>query len=290
MISMRLERLTNATAQKGPIPALILHTLPRITIEGEPANRQPPALIHFRANANILGVPIPDVSRESALPFGQPVTFFGNQDTKWQLRFPRYLIEAVESVRVHDVSVTLNVDIGCWSQPTQPNFTPFEWSNAQYTEEIPQSRWLPLLEEMGYPGGWLIEVSKPAIKGMDDAVKFLDEAQRHLGERSPKAALLACRQAWDCVDSLMAPLTEDVRRSIDGLSKGENAQPSKADRVLAIKGAVDKFDQIGPHSDSYEITLDDANLGYRLTAEALSYLSRRLVDAESARRGRKKDG
>jgi hypothetical protein len=290
VISLRVDRLNNATVLRGPIPALVIHTVPRITVDGQQNTKQPPSLIHQRVTASILGVSIPDASRESVWPFGQPVTFFGNQEANWQLRLPRYILDAIESVRQHDVTVVLNVEIGVWTQPTQANYSPFEWTNAQYIEEIPQSRWLPLLDELGYGGGWLIEISKPSIKGLEDAIKFLDEAQKSLGERNPKAALLSCRQAWDQIDSILDPLGTGVAAAINGLSKGESGQPSKADRVIAIQAAVDKFDQIGPHSDSYEITLDDALLGYRLTVEAISYLSKRIVEAETAKLPRKRSG
>jgi hypothetical protein len=268
---------------KGPIPALRVNLISRISeLPTGPAAGKQPLLLLLRSRAEIQGVPIPEVVDEAGLTFGQQVGFLNHHEVKWQIRLPRYVINAIESVRHDNVQLTLTTEIGYWDpvQPTPPQ-GPFGWTNAQFTEKIPQSEWLRLLEELGYSGGWVVEVPRPSVEGMAEAVRFLGEAWEKIDRRDAPGAVSDCRKAWDSVDSIVKGRSATISSEIDGLSKGEPNRDTKSKRVEEIRRWTDSFVQIGPHSDVYEVTMDDALLAYRLTTSLMSYVGRKVVQAET---------
>lgn len=286
MVYVRFEKLGVPTVVKGPLPSLQLRTLPRVSNEGlsEAQAKDPgPILIQVHASATIQGIPIDSVSLASGMAAAQPLSFFGQREALWNLRLPRYVLEAVEESRQNDVNVVLTVEFLCWLPNTPENRFPWQWTNAQYIEEIPQSRWLTLLEDLGFSGGWLIELSKPRTKGMDTVQKYLVEADGLLGTHNPKGALLACRQAWATLESILVPVEPDVSKLIDGLSRGEEKRPSKSKRIEEIREAIEALTQIGPHEEAYEVSMDDALTAYRLTVSLTAFYSKKIHEAEGLR-------
>jgi hypothetical protein len=60
----------------------------------------------------------------------------------------------------------------------------------------------------------------------------------------------------------------------------EEKQPTKSKRISDARQAIDKFCQIGPHSDIYQVTMDDALAAYRLTASLIAFLSKKVQDSQ----------
>ena len=289
MVSVRFDKMALPTVIKGPIPTLQLKVLPRISTEGlsEAQAKDPgPLLISLHATGSVQGVPIDPVTFAGGLALGQPLDYFGQREALWNFRLPRYLIDAIESQRVDNVGLQLTVELLVWLPHTQENRFPWQWTNAQWSEEIPLSRWLTLLDELGYSGGWAVELTRPRTQGMDSVRKYLEEAETAIESRNPKAALVACRQAWVTTDSILEPLAADVNKVIDGLSRNEAGKDSKSKRIEKIRAAVTSLTQIGPHEESYDVTMDDAVTGYRLTLELVAYISKKIRESEDLRRAR----
>ena len=280
MIAFRLDRASPTfSVVKGPIPALKVKTISRIS--GIHASQKPAISLFFRARANVQGIPISEISDDAHHTFGEQLGFLDSHELSLTLRLPRYLLEAIESTRKDNVQVDLSVELGWWTPEPDEFSRQFGWTNAPFQETIPQSDWMVFLEQLGFDGGWAVEIRKPRIGGLDDAMKHLSAAEGLLSSHQPEAAVAECRKAWDRADDLLESRTAALATVVDGHSKGEPGKPSKSQRIAKLQDAVDQWTQIGPHSDLYGVTMDDALLAYRSTVSLLAYLSRGLARAES---------
>jgi hypothetical protein len=258
----------------GPIPALKVKLISRV--RGVAVGAGAATLLHIGVRASVQGIPITDAYVENQRPFSDQLGFLDSHEMLLMLRLPRYLLDAVESQRTDNVQIDVSVEIGFWNGSSSSPNDPFGWASAYYMEKIPQSEWLGLLEKLGLGAAFLIEFRTPRIVGLDDAVRHLESARKHLAEHDPASSVSDCRKAWDRLDVAIQPYEAKLTSAIDGLSVGEKNQPTKAQRVAEIRKSIDKLAQIGPHSDLYDVAQEDALLVYRMTVCAASYLASQL--------------
>jgi hypothetical protein len=222
------------------------------------------------------------VEMENSGTYGATAADLRNREATWNVQFPRWLAAAIESTRSGDVVVDLAVEFR-FRTDEKPPFGPYFSVYANCHDKVSERDWLNLLQQIGYRGGWVVEVPNPPIDGLERAVGFLESAMRKVETRDPAGAVSDLRKAWDVADSILDARKNDRDQAIDGLSRGEPGRPSKSQRILEIRKGIDNLCQIGPHSDVYEVTAEDALLAYRLTVSMIAYLGRKSQDIASRR-------
>ena len=193
-----------------------------------------------------------------------------------EFQFPRWIIEAIESVRVDDIEFSLSLDL-LYSYKDQSSNT-FAINNKQTVKQIQysQRKWLNILREMNYSESWLIEVQRPNIEGMDTVVEHLRKAADCISTRDYDNCMASTRIAWDSFKPLLESKWESIARLIDEGSLGQEGRESKSKRVRNLKNKVHKFSHVGIHREAYKVFPEDALLSYHLTVSMISYLSKWL--------------
>lgn len=227
----------------------------------------------------INGGPADSVFQESGPRFGGDLSESFNQDAKWLVRVPRHLIDAIESTRTHDVQLSVSVELRYFRTGAQPHETlGAAWAHLQ--AKVSQKEWLDCLQAMGYHGGWLLEVERPRAEGWPRAVEFLDRAADRIASRDSEGAIVQCRSVWESLAPLLDAAGSGIAAEVDRGSAPEKGEPPKSERITVLRKAVLKWSHAGAHPESYQASLDDALLAYRLTAALVSYLSRKAAQAE----------
>ncbi len=172
---------------------------------------------------------------------------------------------------------------------------PFKGSLSFFIK-LTESEWLKILKELKYSDRMLIELDAPnlnlpGMKGFDEVLKKIDQANTKLSERAnPEDILSDLRSAWDLVDKYINDYNKEINKLIKDKSKEEKTQPPKEERIEKIhkamlsylgsindlKESIDKFTQIGPHREIYHSTMEDAELAFRLTTSLIAYYSKLL--------------
>ena len=193
-----------------------------------------------------------------------------------EFQFPRWIIEAIESVRVDDVQFDLSFDLlySCIEQPTNK----FVIENRQVIQKIEysQRKWLDILRQMNYSESWLIEVQRPNIEGMDIVVEHLCKAADCLSTRDYDDCMVNTRAAWNSFKPLLESKWESIGKLIDEGSSGQKGKDSKSKRVRIIREKIRDLTHVGAHREEYIVFPEDALLSYRLTVSMISYLSKWL--------------
>lgn len=264
------------TGGAGPPPAIRLKTYSRARAEAS-ATGAPPIdehLLDLRPRVSFAGVRLEWIEIDNGPRFGSAARELANREVFWVVRPSREEIQAINAARSGDVRVDLSVEFRYLTKEQMP-FGPYESVDTPCQVKVSERDWLGILDQLGYYGGWVVEVPRPTIDGMEEVVRFLDSAWNKLQAHDPPGTVADLRKAWDRADPILDAFASDRDHSIDGLSRGEADQPPKSRRIGDIRKAIDKFTQIGPHSDVYEVTSDDALLAYRLTASMVAYLSKK---------------
>ena len=84
--------------------------------------------------------------------FGADVAGHLSQVMKWRVQLPRYLLEAIESNRVHDIAIDVSVELR-YPQDTSLPFGEFRAVFASLLLRVSGKDWLDALGAMGYRGG-----------------------------------------------------------------------------------------------------------------------------------------
>lgn len=261
----------------GPPPTIRIKTYSRARAETSGSGATggiDEHLLDIIPRVTFAGVRLAWVEPENAPLFGSTVRDLQNRDVFWVVRVSRNEIDAINSTRAGDVKVDLSVEYRFLTNE-QPPFGPFLPVNANCQDKVSERDWLGVLDQLGYQGGWVVEVPRPATEGLDQVVMFLGSAWTKIQTHDPPGAVADLRKAWDLADQVLDAHPNDRDKLIDGLSRGEPKEPPKSERVKLIRQWIDKFTQIGPHSDVYEVTADDALLAYRLTASTVAYLAKK---------------
>lgn len=261
----------------GPPPAIRIKTYSRARAEASASGATGGIgehLLDIIPRVTFAGVRLTWVEPENAPLFGSSVRDLHNREVFWAVRVSRNEIDTINSARAGDVKVDLSVEYRFLTNE-QPPFGPFLPVNSNCQYKVSERDWLGVLDQLGYQGGWVVEVPRPATEGMDQVVTFIGSAWTKIQTHDPPGAVADLRKAWDLADPVLDAHAMDRDQRIDGLSRREPDQPLKSERVKLMRQAIDKFTQIGPHSDIYEVTADDAILAYRLTASMVAYLSKK---------------
>lgn len=265
----------------GPIPKL------KVAI-GVQAIRSDPSesgfhLFDLIARFDLLGITIPQVVEESGLQIGDDLAILGNRELRYLLVLPRDLISQIEAVRVDDVTVSLSLQArylrkmqpGQGAVPVIPSVF-----GVGHSFDISESKWLGLLDKMGYFSSWLLEIPRPKIEGWDQVVGFLKKAEERILAHDAEGAIGQCRAAWKSVQPLAEANLSDIAAEIDRGSKKEEDEPEKSKRVEALWRGALKFSNTGSHPEYYAATMSDAMLAYQITCSLLAYLSRKQVEVQ----------
>ena len=150
-------------------------------------------------------------------------------------------------------------------------YTGTDWS---IEFEVPQSRWLDILEHMGYSTTKIFELPRPTIPSEDpftQAIHYLEQAQRMYGEQNYKEVLDNCRQ---CHEELKK-IWDNRQMELEGYLN-EGCQPkagykNRSDKFSATQKTLFQFCHMGPHS-GYFVERKDAELALFGTLSAAKYL------------------
>lgn len=288
MVEYRLEpHGTPIQGVAGPIPALRIQAYGRGSVDTStrapgaqgPQPTQRYLVLDSIANVTINGVSADSVTQENGPRYGDDVANSFNQEAKWLVRLPRYLIAAIESTRTHDVQLSLSVELRYLLTGAPPHET-LRAAYAHLPLKISQKDWIDALGAMGYRAGWTLEIDRPEVEGWDQAVKFLDRAADRIASHDPEGAVSQCRAAWESLTPLIDAASDGIAAEVDRGSTVETGEPRKSERVLTLRKATLKWAHAGAHPATYAASMDDALLAYRLTATLVAYLSRKAVQAE----------
>jgi len=156
--------------------------------------------------------------------------------------------------------------------------------------KLSQDEWLKLLSSLGYSEKWIIELDRPKLEGFHVILEHINKAEEALYNKSdPQNVLRELREAKESFRSFFDEYKDKIFSKIDEGSFGEQGQKNKSDRVYEIYDKVSYFLNIGPHSNKYEVTYDDALLGYREFISILSYLSKIISDIKNEEKESGKD-
>lgn len=264
----------------GPIPSLRIQGYLRRRNE-PPKNPQDPSkyfVTGLSADVSIGGVSVPFVTLESGWSYGSPVDLILNRDLKCLVHLPRHLLDAIEKQRMDDLQISVMVELRYAVVEGTPCVM-FHCFKDSMQLNISQKQWLDALAQMGYAGGWVLEVERPDVEGWPKAVEFLERAAERIASGDPQEALHLCRVAWDVVEHLLEAYKTDINAEIDRGSKEEEREPSKSMRIETLRKDTKKWTHTGAHPESYFASMEDAQLAYRLTASLMSYLSRKATKA-----------
>ena len=281
MVEFRIEQSGSPVAGvAGPVPGLRIQGYYRGRTDESTNSRDPPKYIAsgISMNVSIGSVSIPFVTNESGFRYGSLVRDLFDHDLKCLIHLPRYLLDAIEKQREHDLKISVTVELRYFVPGEAPNEM-LQMIQGSMKLDVSQKQWLDALAQMGYAGGWVLEVERPDVEGWPKAVEFLERAAERIASGDPQEALHLCRVAWDVVEPLLEAYKIDINAEIDRGSKEEEREPSKSMRIETLRKDTKKWTHTGAHPESYFASMDDAQLAYRLTASLMSYLSRKATKA-----------
>lgn len=241
----------------------------------------------------------------STIKFNSIIIFFGfpsKYKTKLEhtsidiLEFTYYSdyskFQYIEKRRTNDIPLLINLVLRVVPLVNKTLDLPNEnIIEVQINEKISQANWTEFLKQINYGEKMIIEIEKPKLEGFNETLNFIESAQRGFEtNRSPSDIVSDLRKAWDSLDTFFNTYISNIQQYINGNSQREENNPSKYERVekirkdavdlvntiINLKRDVDKFVQIGPHENIYEVTRDDALLAYRLTISIMEYYSKIL--------------
>ena len=264
-----------------PIPCLRIQCWARGRTDelANPAGRLKFVASGLSANVSIGGVLIPSATVEATFRYGIAVGNILNQALTCQVQLPRYLLDAIERVRVHDVQISLSVELRYHAVGGAPDQV-LQTVQGHMQVNVSQKQWLDALAAMGYSGGWVIEVERPQVEGWPAVVGFLDKAAERIASRQPEEAIAQCRAAWGALGPLVDHEQTSIAAEVDRGSTPEEGEPTKSERIQNLRKMTLKWAHTGAHPEYYAASMDDALLAYRMTVAMVGYLSRKAVQAE----------
>ncbi len=208
-----------------------------------------------------------------------------------QLRFPfpRDVVTAIESRRVDDVVLNLDIGMYFYIQSFQDHVPVLQGSLPFYLGRpgtVPikysQKEWSGILKKLGYSESWVLEISRPRIEGFHTVVEHLQKAYDDLLARNYEGCMANTRVAWDSLELLLKAKWEHIARQIDGGFPGEDGRLAKSNRIKELIDKARQWANVGVHREAYCVFPEDATLSYYITVSLMSYLSRWLRDAPSS--------
>ena len=280
VLEMRIDSPVQIEPVTGGSPSIRMTITLRFTLDHSPNPRPSKEwALDWVPSVELNGVALRNVRDETGLILQYDLTTGANRQAKFVAELDREAFRRIEASRVHDVSLVFTLMVK--GLTGSPEVQPFIL-NGQGTAELSEAKWLKITDALQYKSSWIVEVERPSIEGWDTVKSHLEKATHDLATRDADGVMNHCRATWKAVEPLIETQSSTIATLIDQGSKGEPNEPSKSKRVEAIQKAVTKFAHIGPHSEHYVTTMEDATLVYQLTVSTLAYLSRkaRLAVAE----------
>lgn len=135
--------------------------------------------------------------------------------------------------------------------------------------EIPQSKWVKFLQDMGYARFIVIELpipEPPKGTAINKSLSHLREALKSFHEGDYDDVLVNCRKA---IEQAHKKLT---KQKLEGILQS----PSKAEKIGSIQAKIKDFTSLGPHVDT-KVDQRDAEMALHCTMSLIRYLARNLM-------------
>jgi hypothetical protein len=200
--------------ETGPPPAIRVKTFGRARAEASAAGapRINEHLLDVIPRVTFAGVRLAWVEIENGPMFGSAVREISNRELFWLVRPSREEFETINSVRSGDVRVDLSVEFRFLTNEEMP-FGPYTPVSASCQVKVSERDWLGILDQLGYYGGWVVEVPRPTVDGMEEVAKFLDSAWAKYQAHDPPGAVADLRKAWDRADPILDAFAGDRDQS-----------------------------------------------------------------------------
>jgi hypothetical protein len=273
LLEMRIDNPIQVEPVVGDNPSMRLTVGIRFTLDHSPNPRPSKEwALDWVPQVQLNGIALRNVHDETGLIHQYDLTSGAYRQAKFVVELDRESLRRIEAHRVHDVSLVFTLRLK--GITGAPDIQPF-FIDGQGITELSETKWLKMLDSLQYKSSWIIEMERPHIEGWDTVKSHLEKAANDLATRDADGVMNHCRATWKAVEPLLESQSSAIATLIDQGSKGEPNEPSKSKRVEAIQRAVTKLTHVGPHSEHYVTTMEDATLAYQLTVSTLSYLSRK---------------
>ncbi len=274
MTNLRVNSL-RFEAVGAPDPGL--RVLPNFQVENLPPDTGLLSALDVVAVVSLGGITFP-LRWDDPIRVGENLRQWGPRELKMFVPLGREAIDRIEAARQHNVTLDFSAILRYFPEPGPPAAA---YSYGQTRLLIPENEWLEALDEMGYQGGWVIEIERPFIEGWPRAIEFLDKASDRILSHDPEGAIAQCRAAWESLSPLLDAAWDGIAAEVDRGSAPEEGYPLKSERVRAFWESALKWTHTGAHPESYAASMDDALLAYRVTVSLMSFLSRKTVQSEA---------
>lgn len=278
-------------------------TLEIIATIGYEPKRTPQSFLDPRVKLNptaLTGYFVSEAIFQSYIDFTDIEPYYSKVHS-WSAQLPLEAISHIEGKRVDDVELSFILTGHCLEydgngRSAQPQRTQETRSfSLGMRKKFSQKDWAQLLSDLGYNRRWIVEIDAPQLENFAGIDTLLGKAWQQIHVSfDAEGAMENLRTVWNKVDPLLAQYWSTISDQINTGSVGEPNFPQKDRRVQDIsQGLKDYFSSlkdlssktrtwtnIGPHKESYVVTINDALLAYRITVSLLSYLSR-LIGSRS---------
>lgn len=224
----------------------------------------------------------------SAVPIisAEKVSDYKTKTLQLRFPFPRDVITAIESKRVDDVILNLDIWTVFYIQypiPAPQSPLPFALLSPG-TKQIKysQKEWSGILIKLGYSESWVLEISRPRIEGFPTVVEHLQKAYDDLLARNYEGCMANTRVAWNSLEPLLKHNWSHIAQQVDKESPGEPGRRAKSERIEELVDKARQWANVGVHREAYCVFPEDATLSYYITVSLMSYLSRWLRTAPSS--------
>ncbi len=287
-------RIVTVSGSSGPRPHLRL----RVTISERNAPSPPPVHDVVNVTARCLlaysrkGLPehsnafIGFAGLERSLG-----TVAGNSGPSWDfiVDADHSLLHRVEAERKgRDVVMRLEIDAVAVTRKSGSDPTPIAVVSGQVSDEgrpnscaieIPKSRWLEILKEVGYGEFHMAEIPLPSIrkgKALDASLQHLQRAWEHFLNGSDREAMAACYDALEWIAKHLGNANSKPDQNVfSNILKGLG-HIEKVTSVARVLSQCASLSHLGRHEHKPSVELEhrDAELAILLTHACIAYLSR----------------
>jgi hypothetical protein len=198
------------------------------------------------------------------------------------------LLHAIEQLRKHkDVILRLDIGIVAAERASGSDLTPKRMCFGQITRpgyqychyEIPKSKWLEILKDLGYGEFHLAEIPLPQIKkvkALDACLRHVQRAWEHFLDGSDREAMAACHDAFEWIAKhYVNPNSKPDQNAFTNILSG-TAHPEKVKAISQVLARCADLTQLGRHEHKPSVELEhrDAEFAILLTHASVAYFSR----------------
>lgn len=197
-------------------------------------------------------------------------------------------LDLIEEKRTGDLHLGLLINfLGVYLLPTTPpEFETLEKAMARGLSAdscwikspgygmilIPQSKWVKILEDLGYGKFKIVELQIPTIPSgvLEDAISSFEKAKRKLNEGDYVKVLMNCQDVMDKIGKTVKPVKPKLEQLVG---------KEKLGRISSFKGVFENFLGLR-HEVALEkpIIRKDAELALHTTLAILNYFARRIAE------------